>query len=149
MQQTVCCQENQFTTCYLLIYAPAWPRRSDARGEVFAMFVLKTRAPCDSFVTRFISPGDSFRRPGIFLSPKNSLPPFASIESRFPFYPSPISFVAITTRDCIGKIRKSRRGFAIDRGHKIYFRPRAPLATSLNKTIMKVEFDRCELIGDS
>lgn len=54
------------------------------------------------------------------------------------------SFIA---RNCIEEIR-SLVGLRHRSRPKIYFGLRA-LATSLNKTIMKVEFDRRELIGDS
>jgi len=141
LQQTVCCQENQFITYYLLTL-----RRGDAQG--FRNICLGT--PWKGFIrrdflTRFISDTLFERMTKIFIS-KLSIETRAFLLDRIGFYPLAWSFVVAIARDCIKEIRSLE--FCHRSRPKIYFGLRA-LATSLNKTIMKAVFDRGELIGDS
>lgn len=99
------------------------------------MFVLKTQTSPDNFVTQIYQRYSfSKTRPEIFLS--------SEIRAF-----SPAVFILHCNCDYIEWIRSLARLCHRSRP-KIYFGLRA-LATSLNKTIMKAEFDRRELIGDS
>lgn len=150
MQQTVCCQENQFTTYYLLTL---W--RGNAQG--FRILKRETLSGggdgCRSYMTQFINDilFDKKKRKKISLSLlldqirllRAFL--FLSLSQRL------FAFAAILRCNCSRLYRgdSSFVGFYHRSRPKIYFRLRA-LATSLNKTIMKAaEFDRRELIGDS